>query len=74
MRLQQLFPRIVAADYEQPKRVSEDCHHGLHALTCQPHAAPLVRFRALRPKRPWGEAASHEQRLMSAQISKSDSV
>ena len=38
------------------------------------HAAPLVRFRALRPKMPWGEAASHEQRLMSAQISKSDSV
>ena len=21
----------------------QGCHHGLHALTCQPHAAPLVR-------------------------------
>ena len=25
VRLQQLFPRIVAADYEQPKRVTDDC-------------------------------------------------
>ena len=32
MRLQQLFPRIVAADYEQPKRVSEDCRHLLKRM------------------------------------------
>lgn len=38
------------------------------------HAAPLVRFRALRPKMPWGEAAPPEQRLVSAQISKRDPV
>ena len=32
VRLQQLFPRIVAADYEQPKRVSEDCRHLLKRM------------------------------------------
>ena len=32
MRLQQLFPRIVAADYEQPKRVSEECRHLLKRM------------------------------------------
>ena len=32
VRLQQLFPRIVAADYEQPKRVSDDCRHLLRRM------------------------------------------
>ena len=80
VRLQQLFPRIVAADYEQPKRVSRGlpapAQAHAHARPRQArhhprdHAAPLVRFRALRPKMPWGKAAPHEQRLVSAQISK----
>jgi len=32
VRLQQLFPRIVAADYEQPRRVSEDCRALLRSM------------------------------------------
>lgn len=32
VRLQQLFPRIVAADYEQPRRVSEECRHLLKRM------------------------------------------
>jgi len=32
VRLQQLFPRIVAADYEQPRRVSEDCRTLLRSM------------------------------------------
>lgn len=32
VRLQQLFPRIVAADYEQPRRVTEECRHLLKRM------------------------------------------
>jgi hypothetical protein len=32
VRLQQLFPRIVAADYEQPRRVTDECRHLLKRM------------------------------------------
>lgn len=37
IRLQQMFPRIVAADFEQPTHVSPDCRHLLsRMLTADP--------------------------------------
>lgn len=57
MRLQQLFPRIVAADYEQPKRVSEDCRHLLKRML-----TPDPNKRVTIPEimqHPWCAPTSH---------------
>ena len=55
MRLQQLFPRIVAADYEQPKRVSEDCRHLLKRMLT-PDPAKRVTIPEIM-QHPWCASA-----------------
>ena len=55
VRLQQLFPRIVAADYEQPKRVSEDCRHLLKRMLT-PDPAKRVTIPEIM-QHPWCASA-----------------
>ena len=62
MRLQQLFPRIVAADYEQPKRVSEDCRHLLKRMLT-PDPAKRVTIPEIM-QHPWCALRSASQASM----------
>ena len=61
VRLQQLFPRIVAADYEQPKRVSEDCRHLLKRMLT-PDPAKRVTIPEIM-QHPWCASALCVPRL-----------
>ena len=56
MRLQQLFPRIVAADYEQPRRVTEECRHLLKRMLT-PDPAKRVTIPEIM-QHPWCAPAS----------------
>ena len=60
VRLQQLFPRIVAADYEQPRRVSDDCRALLRSML-----TPDPNKRITIPdimQHPWCSPAAHPSR------------
>lgn len=56
VRLQQLFPRIVAADYEQPRRVTEECRHLLKRMLT-PDPAKRVTIPEIM-QHPWCAPAS----------------
>jgi serine/threonine protein kinase len=58
VRLQQLFPRIVAADYEQPKRVTDDCRALLKRMLTPDPAKRITIPEIMR--HPWC-AATHEE-------------
>ena len=62
VRLQQLFPRIVAADYEQPRRVSDDCRALLRSML-----TPDPNKRITIPdimQHPWCPPAAHPGSLV----------